>query len=125
MRRHALWVLLIVAAALPLDACTSAAEREAQAREVAASDDAACRESGVKPGTRAYDECRAARVDALAKMIASPPIMDQSASQRAAAIRAKTSSDISASTARAVQQLEQIKIDIPQVRVPTVTMPGR
>jgi hypothetical protein len=44
-------LLLIVAAALALGACMSAAE-------VAANDDAACRRAGAKPGTPAYDRCR-------------------------------------------------------------------
>jgi hypothetical protein len=49
-------LLLILAATLPLGACTTAAE---QAREIAASDDAACRNAGTKPGTPAYAKCRA------------------------------------------------------------------
>ena len=48
-------LLLIVAATLPLGACMTAAE---QAREIAASDDAACRSAGTKPGTPAYAKCR-------------------------------------------------------------------
>jgi hypothetical protein len=48
-------LLLIVAAMLPLGACMTAAE---QAREIAASDDAACRNAGTKPGTPAYAKCR-------------------------------------------------------------------
>jgi len=50
-------LLLIVAAALPLGACATAAEQEAQARAIAASDDAACRDAGAKPGTPAYPKC--------------------------------------------------------------------
>ena len=52
---HFARLLLIVAAMLPLSACMTAAE---QAREVAASDDAACRDAGTKPGTPAYAKCR-------------------------------------------------------------------
>jgi hypothetical protein len=51
-------LLLIVAATLPLAACMTAAE---QAREIAASDDAACRTAGTKPGTPAYVKCREAK----------------------------------------------------------------
>jgi hypothetical protein len=47
--------LLIVALTLPICACSTAAER---AREVEASDDAACRDAGTKPGTPAYAKCR-------------------------------------------------------------------
>jgi hypothetical protein len=43
-------LLLIVAVALPLGACMSASE-------IAASDDAACRSTGAKPGTPAYVKC--------------------------------------------------------------------
>ena len=50
-------LLLIVAAALPLGACLTAAEQQAQARAVAANDDAACRSTGAKPGTPAYVKC--------------------------------------------------------------------
>jgi hypothetical protein len=56
MQAHFARLLLIAAAAtLPLGGCTTAAE---QAREIAASDDAACRDSGTKPGTPAYAKCR-------------------------------------------------------------------
>ena len=48
-------MLLIVAAALPLGACMTAAE---QARQIEASDDAACRDAGTKRGTPAYTKCR-------------------------------------------------------------------
>ena len=48
-------LLLILAATLPLGACMTAAE---QARQIAASDDAACRNAGTKPGTPAYATCR-------------------------------------------------------------------
>jgi hypothetical protein len=48
-------LLLIVAVTLPLSACLTAEEK---ARETAASDDAACRNAGTKPGTPAYDKCR-------------------------------------------------------------------
>ena len=51
-------LLLIVAATLPLGACMTAAE---QAREIAASDDAACRNTGTKAGTPAYAKCREAK----------------------------------------------------------------
>jgi hypothetical protein len=48
-------LLLIVAVTLPMGACLTAAE---QAQEIAASDDAACRDAGTKPGTPAYAKCR-------------------------------------------------------------------
>jgi len=48
-------LLLMVAVTLPLGACLTAEE---QAREIAASDDAACRDAGMKPRTPAYDKCR-------------------------------------------------------------------
>jgi hypothetical protein len=48
-------LLLIVALTLPVGACLTAEE---QARETAASDDAACRDTGTKPGTPAYAKCR-------------------------------------------------------------------
>jgi len=54
MKIHFSRLLLIVAAALPLGACMTAAE---QARQIEASDDAACRSAG-KPGTPAYAKCR-------------------------------------------------------------------
>ena len=58
MKTHFSWlVLIVVTATLPLSACMTAAEREAQAREIAASDDAACRSAGAKPGTPAYVQC--------------------------------------------------------------------
>lgn len=56
-------LLLIVAAALPLGACLTAAEQQEQARNIAASDDAACRTAGEKPGTPAYVKCREYRKD--------------------------------------------------------------
>jgi hypothetical protein len=55
MDMHFSRLLLIVAATLPLGACMTAAE---QARQIAASDDAACRNAGTKPGTPAYATCR-------------------------------------------------------------------
>jgi hypothetical protein len=57
MEMHFSRLLLIVAAALPLGACMTAAEQQAQARAIAASDDAACRNAGAKPGTPAYAKC--------------------------------------------------------------------
>ena len=48
-------LLLIVALALPMGACLTAAN---QVREIEASDDAACRDAGTKPGTTAYAKCR-------------------------------------------------------------------
>src|SRR5215813_15284124 len=48
-------LLLIVALTLPLSGCLTAAE---QAREIEASDDAACRDAGMKRGTPAYAKCR-------------------------------------------------------------------
>jgi hypothetical protein len=50
METHLPRLLLIVAVALPLGACMSASE-------IAASDDAACRSTGAKPGTPAYVKC--------------------------------------------------------------------
>ena len=47
-------LLLIIAVTLPLSACLTAAEQE---REIAAKDDAHCREAGMKPGTPAYAKC--------------------------------------------------------------------
>jgi len=44
-------LLIVVAAALPLGACMTAAEH-------AANDDAACRSAGAKPETPAYVKCR-------------------------------------------------------------------
>jgi hypothetical protein len=35
----------------------TAAEQQAQARAIAANDDAACRSAGAKPGTPAYAKC--------------------------------------------------------------------
>jgi hypothetical protein len=58
MEIHFSRLLLIVAATLPLSACMTAAEQQAQARAIAASDDAACRSAGTKPGTPAYAQCR-------------------------------------------------------------------
>jgi predicted NAD-dependent protein-ADP-ribosyltransferase YbiA (DUF1768 family) len=57
MGMHFSRLLLIVAAALPLGACMTAAEQQAQARAIAASDDAACRSAGAKAGTPAYAKC--------------------------------------------------------------------
>jgi hypothetical protein len=54
-------LLLIVAAALPLGACMTAAEQQAQARAIAANDDAACHSAGAKPGTPVYVQCREGR----------------------------------------------------------------
>ena len=48
-------LLIVVATTLPLGACMTTAEQQAQ---VAANDDAACRSAGLKPGTPAYDKCR-------------------------------------------------------------------
>ena len=48
-------LLLLVALTLPMGGCLTAAE---QAREIEASDDAACREAGTKPRTPAYAKCR-------------------------------------------------------------------
>ncbi|MGB8400386.1 hypothetical protein [Bradyrhizobium sp.] len=58
MEMHFSRLLLIVAAALPLGACMTAAEQQAQARPIAANDDAACRSAGANPGTPAYVQCR-------------------------------------------------------------------
>jgi len=58
MEMHFSRLLLIAAATLPLGACMTAAE---QAQEVAASDDAACRNAGTKPGAPAYAKCRETR----------------------------------------------------------------
>ena len=55
MKIHFLRLPLIVAAALPLGACMTAAE---QARQIEASDDAACRDAGTKRETPAYAKCR-------------------------------------------------------------------
>jgi hypothetical protein len=48
-------LLLIVALTLPMGGCLTAAE---QARQIEASDDAACRDAGTKRGTPAYAKCR-------------------------------------------------------------------
>jgi hypothetical protein len=48
-------LLLIVALTLPMGACLTAAH---QVRDIEASDDAACRDAGTKPGTPAYAKCR-------------------------------------------------------------------
>jgi hypothetical protein len=48
-------LLFIVALTLPIGGCLTAAE---QAQEIAAHDDAACRDAGTKPGTPAYAKCR-------------------------------------------------------------------
>jgi hypothetical protein len=58
MKIHFLRLPSIVATALPLGACMTAAEQQEQARAIAASDDAACRSAGAKPGTPAYAKCR-------------------------------------------------------------------
>ena len=58
MEVHFSWLLLIVAAAFMLGACMTVEEQRAQARAIAASDDAACGNAGAKPGTPAYVECR-------------------------------------------------------------------
>jgi hypothetical protein len=50
MKTHSLTLLLAAAVALPLSACMSAAD-------IAASDDAACRSTGAKPGTPAFAKC--------------------------------------------------------------------
>ena len=55
MGTHFSRLLLIVGLTLPIGGCLTAAE---QAREIAASDDAACRDAGTKPGTPAYAKCR-------------------------------------------------------------------
>jgi hypothetical protein len=54
MKTHSSRLLLIVAVALPLSACMSTAD-------IAASDDAACRSAGAKPGTPAYVKCQEQR----------------------------------------------------------------
>jgi hypothetical protein len=54
-RKNVFTAWLIVAVTLPIGACLTAAE---QAQEIAASDDAACRDAGTKPGTPAYAKCR-------------------------------------------------------------------
>jgi len=58
MKTLLLRLVLTVAAALPLAACLTTADRVEQAREIAAADDAACRNAGTKPGTPAYAKCR-------------------------------------------------------------------
>jgi len=58
MEIHVSRLLLIVVAPLVLGACMSAEEQQAQARAIAANDDAACRSAGAKPGTPAYVQCR-------------------------------------------------------------------
>ena len=50
MKTHFSRLLIVAAATLPLCACMSAAD-------IAASDDAACRSTGAKPGTPAYAKC--------------------------------------------------------------------
>ena len=57
METHFSRLLLIVAAALPLGACMTAAEQQAQAQAITADDAAACRSAGAKPGTPAYAKC--------------------------------------------------------------------
>jgi hypothetical protein len=59
MGMHFSRLLLIVAAALPLGACLTAAAQ--QEREIATSDDTACRSVGLKPGTPRYVKCREER----------------------------------------------------------------
>ena len=75
MEMHLSRLLLIVAAALPLGACMTAAE---QAREIAVSDDAACRNAGTKPGTPAYAKCR----EAMSNQRAMGRIAEDQAMQR-------------------------------------------
>jgi hypothetical protein len=48
----------IVLVLLPLAACTTAAEIQANARAVAAQDDATCRSYGASPGSAVYVQCR-------------------------------------------------------------------
>jgi hypothetical protein len=48
-------LLFIVALTLPMSGCQTAAEH---AEEIAAHDDAACRDAGTKPETPAYAKCR-------------------------------------------------------------------
>jgi len=89
MEMHFSRLLLIVAAALPLGACMTAAEQQAQARAIAANDDAACRSAGAKPGTPAHAKCledrknqRAiAQIEADRAMQRQMWIMNQSATQ--------------------------------------------
>jgi hypothetical protein len=50
MKTHSSLLLLIAGATLALGACMSAAD-------IAASDDAACRNTGAKPGTPAFAKC--------------------------------------------------------------------
>jgi hypothetical protein len=47
--------LLVVAVTFSLGGCLTAEE---QAQKIAASDDAACRDAGTKPGTPPYAQCR-------------------------------------------------------------------
>jgi hypothetical protein len=58
MEMHFSRFLVIITAALALGACMTAEEQQAQARAIAANDDAACRSAGVKPGTPTYVQCR-------------------------------------------------------------------
>jgi hypothetical protein len=51
-------LLFIGVAGLILGACMTAEEQQAQARAIAANDDAVCRSAGAKPGTPAYVQCR-------------------------------------------------------------------
>jgi hypothetical protein len=55
MKIHFSRLLLIVALTVPMAGCLTAAE---QARQIEASDDAACRGAGMKRGTPAYAKCR-------------------------------------------------------------------
>jgi hypothetical protein len=68
-------LLIILAATLPLGACMTAAQ---QARQIAADDDAACRDAGTKPGTPAYAKCR----DAMASRRAMAQSIEAQAMQR-------------------------------------------
>ena len=89
MEIHFSRLVLIVAAALPLGACMTAAEQQAQARAIAANDDAACRSAGTKPGTPAYAKCledksnhrRIAQIEAERSMQRQMWMMNQSATQ--------------------------------------------
>jgi hypothetical protein len=51
-------LLVAVVAALSLGSCMTAAGQQEQPRQIAGSDDAACRTAGLKPGTPAYVKCR-------------------------------------------------------------------
>ena len=75
MEMHFSRLLLIVAAALPLAACLTAAAQ--QEREIAASDDAACRSAGLKPGAPAYVKCRENRSNLRAAQSAEAQAMQR------------------------------------------------